>query len=475
MNEIASTIAEESANKQTEVDMKQLETFMLSFQIPTIHDSVVTLSMEVIADYHTRFVAAIEFISTYVHQRNLPFGIHNNDFVDKVANIVTNILILFLSNSLKRKLDYETNAVFGKVVTQGQLSPNRQIIRDEVSDNIIKNGERVKVKYSKRKRVKIGDYEVGDNVAVKIPPIDRSKCDAIRIPCVIIAKKGNVQPRYKVSCCHGLIEGLYTASSLVMYPGKVYACQTEKNVTLREAARLHTVHKTEVTFCKCKTGCKTKRCPCKKNDVACLSRCHKGHKCTNSMEAAYTMKNTTLVLPSWGGQYKHNSCAFSFSNMCPIDNWFVLLRMASLVYPELYANILDSNFSKNSDFIGVMGLIEKSYFDIAKYRLAVINNIQCVKNCFNFYGDEFSNFIEHLTMFTSHNVISGCSSKQCISPHQSEYRYSIPSAVADDPEEFTKMVKEWLLDTWSSPCKLPLAQPLPDDEELIFWSYNNEE
>ena len=104
-------------------------------------------SLMEVADYHMRFVVAIEFISSYVHQRNLSFRIHNNDFVDKIANIVTNILILFLSNSAKRKLYYETNAVFGKVVTQGELLPNRQIIRDEVSGNIIKNGERMKVKY----------------------------------------------------------------------------------------------------------------------------------------------------------------------------------------------------------------------------------------------------------------------------------------------------------------------------------------
>ena len=36
-----------------------------------------------------------------------------------------------------------------------------------------------------------------------------------------------------------------------------------------------------------------------------------------------------------------------------------------------------------------------------------------------------------------------------------------------------KSIRDWLLESWSSTCKISLQQPIPE-EEYIFRDYNNE-
>ena len=69
----------------------------------------------------------------------------------------------------------------------------------------------------------------------------------------------------KLACQFGTIDGFFP------YPGKADINNEEEVISLREAARLSSVHKMEVTFCKCKALFKSKKCPCKKKNVTCDS------------------------------------------------------------------------------------------------------------------------------------------------------------------------------------------------------------
>ena len=100
------------------------------------------------------------------------------------------------------------------------------------------------------------DFDVGDNVAVKVAPIERGKCDVSRVTAVV--------------------------------------------VSLRKAARLHSVLKKNISKCNCKTGCKTSHFHCQKISTKCLPQCHKGIKCKNyDKEGPYDKKS--MCLPKWGG------------------------------------------------------------------------------------------------------------------------------------------------------------------------------
>ena len=116
---------------------------------------------------------------------------------------------------------------------------------------------------------------------MKVPPTDRCKCDVSRVPPVVILKRGQIQPKYKLACRFGTIESIFTASSLISYPVPIDILDEDKTVSLREAARLHSVLKKDISKCNCKTGCKTSRCHCKKISIKCSSQYHKGLKCKN--------------------------------------------------------------------------------------------------------------------------------------------------------------------------------------------------
>ena len=64
------------------------------------------------------------------------------------------------------------------------------------------NGEKMKERFAKRKRIQVEDFDVGDNVAVKVPPIDRGKCDVGRVPAVVVLRV-QVQAKCKLACRFG--------------------------------------------------------------------------------------------------------------------------------------------------------------------------------------------------------------------------------------------------------------------------------
>ena len=165
-------------------------------------------------------------------------------------------------------------------------SPRRLQIRKKAKENIKINGEKTKVKYATRKRLQFVDFAVGDNVAVKFLPQDREKCEVNKLPAVALLKRGQINPKHKLACQFGTLESLFTASSVIPYPGPVSLSVEMSNtkISLREAERKHSVIESGIIKCKCKSGCKTTRCICKRNNKKCLSHCHEGLKCSNGDE-----------------------------------------------------------------------------------------------------------------------------------------------------------------------------------------------
>ena len=143
------------------------------------------------------------------------------------------------------------------------------------------NGEKMKEIYAKCKQIKVEDFDVGGNVSVKVPLIDRGKCDVSHVPAV-------QQQSF------GTTESFYTASTLISYPAPVDIVDEDKTVSLREAAILHSVLKKDISKCNFKTRCKTSHCHCKKISIKCSSQCHKGLKCKICDEAGHMTRNICL-------------------------------------------------------------------------------------------------------------------------------------------------------------------------------------
>ena len=71
------------------------------------------------------------------------------------------------------------------------------------------SGEKMIERYAIRKRIKVEDFDVGDNVVMKVPTINRGKCDVGRVPAVVVLKRGKVQAKYKLSSRFGTVKFLY--------------------------------------------------------------------------------------------------------------------------------------------------------------------------------------------------------------------------------------------------------------------------
>ena len=154
------------------------------------------------------------------------------------------------------------------------------LVRQEADANYRANAEKMKVKYSKRKRVTNVEFREGDFVTVRIPKIDRSSTDQPRLMAKVVECKGNSEKMYKLQCRHGFIEGWYRTGDLMPYGQSSDVQMREAIISLREASRLENPNKVERKKCRCQGPC-GKNCFCVKNNLKCSSHCHPSKTCRN--------------------------------------------------------------------------------------------------------------------------------------------------------------------------------------------------
>ena len=126
-----------------------------------------------------------------------------------------------------------------------ETSPHRHELRNGVRRSIITNAEKMKEKHSKRKRIRVVNFSIGENVSVKVPEIDRDKSDPERVPGVVVSVTGSVQPKYQVLTAHGAIKDVFTSSYLSSCPGIVKTgnpdhYERQQDYTLYIKKKLHT-------------------------------------------------------------------------------------------------------------------------------------------------------------------------------------------------------------------------------------------
>ena len=170
--------------------------------------------------------------------------VSNNEEVDQELSVAVNLLCEYL----------RFKDLLSSGIPQYTQSPRRLQIRKKVKENIKVNDEKMSIKkYAKRKRLQFVDFAVGDNVAVKIPPQERGKCEVNRLPAVVVLKRGQMNPKYKLACQFGTLESLFAASSLIPFPGPVSLSVEMSNteIPLSEVARKYSVIKNDIIKFKC--------------------------------------------------------------------------------------------------------------------------------------------------------------------------------------------------------------------------------
>ncbi|CAF1499301.1 unnamed protein product [Rotaria sordida] len=136
---------------------------------------------------------------------------------------------------------------------------------------------------STRKKQKLINFSIGDNVLILVPDVDRGPTDAHNILGVIIEIKHN---KLKLGTKYSTLHGYYSFHQVEKAPGEptleIQDIIDNTPRSVREIMKLESITGGQgILKCDCKQGCKTNKGKCKQADVLCNSRCHHTSSCCN--------------------------------------------------------------------------------------------------------------------------------------------------------------------------------------------------
>ena len=128
------------------------------------------------------------------------------------------------------------------------------------------------------------DVDVGCNVLIPIPQVDRGKGDPRNLMAIVHEK---TEKGYRLATKHGILLGTYTrnqfepADSLFLTPSDI---SFDNFISLRRAVKADSICEGQGFLkygCCGKNRCETNRCACRKAGQMCNSRCHPNLVCKN--------------------------------------------------------------------------------------------------------------------------------------------------------------------------------------------------
>ena len=153
--------------------------------------------------------------------------------------------------------------------------------RKRACDSQLKQAERM----VKRSRIELKMAEVGDNVAVPIPLVDKGRGDPRNILGVVLDR--DEHDMYKIAVKAGVLSTRYSRNQFDLCPQQllnVSDVNTEHKITLRQALKSTATGGQGFFRCDCSKGkkqCQTNRCKCYKAKRLCNSKCHSSITCPN--------------------------------------------------------------------------------------------------------------------------------------------------------------------------------------------------
>jgi hypothetical protein len=123
------------------------------------------------------------------------------------------------------------------------------------------------------------DVEIGSNVIIRVPDVDRGPLDARNCLAVIVSQKeGAMGQLFKLGTSNGRLEGMYTRN-------RFEPCASNDHIIAENVPDVETTLRMAVSkesqfqgqgflMCNCQSGCKTDKCRCKKMNMKCSTKCH---------------------------------------------------------------------------------------------------------------------------------------------------------------------------------------------------------
>lgn len=123
--------------------------------------------------------------------------------------------------------------------------------------------------------------DVGTNVSLRIPEVDRGRGSARCMLAVVVGVKDGL---YELGTKNGLLDHLYSRNEFIVAENNFISLQDVdmlQKLSLRKMAMLASGSKQGFIHCSCKRYCIDKKCHCKAKSVLCNSKCHSGSACKN--------------------------------------------------------------------------------------------------------------------------------------------------------------------------------------------------
>ena len=151
--------------KKFDQEYDDLRSFLKRQEIPTDYKNTEIFDMTTIGLYSKKYKQALMLIQDELITRGRKctssIKASNNKDVDQELSVAVNSICEYLrfKDLLLSGIPYYTQ------------SPRHLQIRKKVKKNVKINGEKMSLKYAKRKRLQFINFAVGDNVAMKIPAV----------------------------------------------------------------------------------------------------------------------------------------------------------------------------------------------------------------------------------------------------------------------------------------------------------------
>lgn len=157
--------------------------------------------------------------------------------------------------------------------------------KDDIINNRIEAKSNLAEQAKKMKslsNIKYPPCNVGDNVRVKIPDVDRGRGDFRNIILTVLECTEN--GLYKLGNEKGTIPEMFSRNQFAVCESQFVNIRdvSAENKSLRQLANLQSTSGGQgFKKCHCKTKCGTKKCLCKAANILCNSKCHSSLSCNN--------------------------------------------------------------------------------------------------------------------------------------------------------------------------------------------------
>lgn len=152
------------------------------------------------------------------------------------------------------------------------------LLREQAAENLRKQAEKMVA----RGKGILPPIQVGDNVLVPIPAVDRGRGDPTNLVAVVLEMK---EEKVRVGTRDGVLNTWFERNQVAATRFKSISIddiRSEDVYSLRELVRLGSVGTGQgYRRCSCRGDCDSKRCKCQKDEMICNSACHPGRTCKN--------------------------------------------------------------------------------------------------------------------------------------------------------------------------------------------------